>query len=354
VVSTADELEALKNKNEVLVLGVFPDPEGAERKAFTSVASRMDDVVFAEATSDAAAVVGASEDVSGPAVVLFKDFDEGKVVYDGDSTSDADIETFVAGNQLPLVVEFSQAMAPKIFGGPVKTHCLFFADSNDEATEGFLEGFRKAATEYRGSMLAIHVPETQDRVMEYFGLSAADMPTAVMVSMPEGGAMKKYMYTEEDTSADNLLEFSRKYFDGELKPFLKSDEVPANNDEPVKVVVGKNFEDVVFDETKDVLVEFYAPWCGHCKALAPTYESLGERFEGIDSVVIAKMDATANEVDHPDVNVRGFPTLKFFPGGDKNGQVLDYDGDRELDAFVSYIEDNAAIKFNLPEGDDEL
>ena len=44
-----------------------------------------------------------------------------------------------------------------------------------------------------------------------------------------------------------------------------------------QVVVGKNFDEIVMDETKDVLIEFYAPWCGHCKALAPKYDELGEK-----------------------------------------------------------------------------
>ncbi len=64
----------------------------------------------------------------------------------------------------------------------------------------------------------------------------------------------------------------------------------------VQVVVGTNFERVVLDKSKDVLVEFYAPWCGHCKQLAPVYEELGQTFSGVDSVVIAKVDMTANEV----------------------------------------------------------
>ena len=44
--------------------------------------------------------------------------------------------------------------------------------------------------------------------------------------------------------------------------------------------MGRNFEEIVNDETKDVLIEFYAPWCGHCKSLAPKYEELGEKVGG--------------------------------------------------------------------------
>lgn len=67
--------------------------------------------------------------------------------------------------------------------------------------------------------------------------------------------------------------------------------------------MAKTFKEMVTDVDKDVLIEFYAPWCGHCKALAPKYDELGDKMVN-ENVVIAKMDATANDVPPP-FEVRG-------------------------------------------------
>jgi len=50
-----------------------------------------------------------------------------------------------------------------------------------------------------------------------------------------------------------------------IPEFLKSEPIPESNNEPVKVIVGKSYKKEVLDSKKDVLLEFYAPWCGHCK-----------------------------------------------------------------------------------------
>lgn len=138
---------------------------------------------------------------------------------------------------------------------------------------------------------------------------------------------------------------------------MKSEDIPEKNDGPVKVVVGKSFESIVLDATKDVLIEFYAPWCGHCKSLAPKYEKLGEMFADSPSVVIAKIDATENDTP---VDIRGFPTLMFYPADDK-ANPLTYEGDRTEQAMAAWIRDNAATlkgtgaaKADAKKGHDEL
>jgi thioredoxin-like negative regulator of GroEL len=64
---------------------------------------------------------------------------------------------------------------------------------------------------------------------------------------------------------------------GKLEKTVKSEPVPASNDGPVKVLVADQFDELVIKSGKSVLIEFYAPWCGHCQSLAPTYEQARPR-----------------------------------------------------------------------------
>ena len=317
----------------------------------------MDDVSFALSTSDDVRK-HFGVDAGKETVVAVNKF-EGQanvVVMKGKSMDSADIAAFVEGNSLPLVIPFTQQNAPRIFRGPIKNHYLFFGDPEASYYNGIVSGFRAAATAASGKALFVTVDPSQDRVIEYFGITAADMPAAVLVSMPEGEQMKKFMMPKgTELTESTFKQFVTDYFAGKLKPFLKSEEVPAGESTgPVTVVVGKSFERIVLDPTKDVLLEFYAPWCGHCKQLAPDYDRLGSRFKSVDSVVIAKMDATANEVEYPGVNVKGFPTIILFPAT-TNGQAkqpIEFDGNRDIDGFISFLQKNAAKPFSLDDEDD--
>eukprot|EP00924_Labyrinthula_sp_SR-Ha-C_P003738 snap_masked-scaffold_3-processed-gene-3.41-mRNA-1 protein AED:0.16 eAED:0.16 QI:0/-1/0/1/-1/1/1/0/127 len=95
------------------------------------------------------------------------------------------------------------------------------------------------------------------------------------------------------------------------------------------------FKDTI-NNGKDTFVKFYAPWCGHCKRLAPTWTELAGEFASSDKVDIAKIDCT----QHRDIcsahGVRGYPTLKYFKNGASEGEK--YQGGRDINGLKRFLE----------------
>merc|ERR1719447_98805 len=103
-------------------------------------------------------------------------------------------------------------------------------------------------------------------------------------------------------------------------------------------------QQMVFQETRDVLFEIYAPWCGHCKAMEPAYNkvaALGEQEKLTDLVVLAKMDGTANESAVESIQVEGFPTIFFVKAGQK--EPIEYDGGRKAEEIWTWIKENSSF-----------
>ncbi|CAK7214210.1 Protein disulfide-isomerase erp38 [Sporothrix bragantina] len=107
-------------------------------------------------------------------------------------------------------------------------------------------------------------------------------------------------------------------------------------------LIPSNFDKVVLKSGKPTLVEFFAPWCGHCKNLAPVYEDLAQVFAFSDGVQIAKVDADAEKSLGKRFGVQGFPTLKYFDGTDAD--PVDYQGGRDIDSLSKFITEKTGIK----------
>lgn len=125
-----------------------------------------------------------------------------------------------------------------------------------------------------------------------------------------------------------------------LLPALASASAPASS---VIDLTPTNFDEVVLKSGKPALVEFFAPWCGHCKNLAPVYEELATGFQhAAGKVSVAKVDADEHKSLGKRFGVTGFPTLKWFDG--KSDKPEDYKGGRDLESLTKFISEKTAVK----------
>merc|ERR1712172_193111 len=292
----AEAVKTFVEGKTVAVLGCFKDETTDAAKAFLAAASNIDDMPFG-ITGDCS-----EHGVEGEAVVVVKTFDDGKAVLT-EGITEEEVAKFVSAESLPLVVDFNHETAQKIFSGEVKSHFLLFSSAKADDHEDKLTIMREQAKKNKGKMLFVTIntdEEDHKRILEFFGIVDSELPT--------------------------------------FRAIRLSEEIPEDWDkEPVKVLVGKNFHDVAMDVNKDVLVEFYAPWCGHCKQLAPIWDKLGEKYADNENIVIAKMDSTANELE--EVKVQGFPTIKLFKKG--TNEIVDYNGDRTVEGFSKFLDEPA-------------
>ena len=281
---------------------------------------------------------------------MFKNFDDRRAVYSGAIGKDALLE-FIQRYAVPLVVEFNHETAQKIFRGLVKSHILLFVNYKSDEYETTVKVATKLAEEFRNKVMFVTVDTEEDdhrRIIEFLGLKGEKFPTMRIIQMKDDIDKFKAVEGQHDqhdiTNEDNLRKFVQDYLDGKVPQHYLTEDLPEDwNKHPVKYLTGKNFDEVVMDKSKNVLVEFHAPWCGHCKKLAPVWDKLAETLEAEkkEDVAVAKMDATINELPHS--RVRSFPTIRLYKKGDDKEQV-EYNGERKLSSF-SFLKYNSSIGY---------
>ncbi|KAM4023766.1 protein disulfide-isomerase A2 [Anomaloglossus baeobatrachus] len=345
VVETVSAAEELIKAHENTVIGFFKDPEDADLKLFNEVASNTVDFTFGVAHKQE---IFDKFGVTGDSVVFFKSPD-GKYEYQGDEELGFDkdeLVKFLMVNTMDLVVEYNDQTSEKIFAAKIPNHLLLFINKTVDDQLQLLENFRQAAPDFKGKILFVVIDSAGPHagVLEYFGLTNEDIPTIRLINIDQ---VKKFAFKADKITAETVKEFCQGVLDGQIKQNLLSEEIPEDWDKkPVKVLVGKNFEEVAYDETKNVFVEFYAPWCTHCKELEPIWEELGEKYKDHENVVIAKIDGTANEIDG--LRVRGYPNLRFFPAGPER-KMIEYTKNRTVDLFSKFLDSGGV----LPQDEEE-
>lgn len=122
----------------------------------------------------------------------------------------------------------------------------------------------------------------------------------------------------------------------------------SGNDKDVIELTDSNFDKLVLDSDDVWLVEFFAPWCGHCQRLAPEWAKAATELKG--KVKLGALDATVHQSKAAQYGVQGYPTIKFFGGGKKDTHsARDYDGGRTASDIVSWALEKYAENVPAPE-----
>ncbi|MBN3308912.1 PDIA3 isomerase, partial [Amia calva] len=354
-IKTAAELEKYIGDRDASVVGFFADGSSMSQTEFLKSASALrESYRFAHTNSEELLQKHA---VEGEGIILFRPprlsnkFEEASVKFSEDKYTSSKIKKFIQDNIFGICPHMTEDNKDQLKGKDLLV-AYFDVDyeKNPKGSNYWRNRVMKVAKSFldQGKTLSFAVANRNsfNHDVSELGLDASSGELPVVGIRTANG--DKYVMQEEFSRDGKALErFLQDYFDGKLKRYLKSEPIPENNDGPVKVLVAENFDEIVNDDDKDVLIEFYAPWCGHCKSLEPKYKELGINQKRVFSqladdpnIVIAKMDATANDVPSP-YEVRGFPTIYFSPAGKKQSPKK-YEGGREVNDFIDYLKKEAS------------
>lgn len=333
-IKSAEDATTFVGDDKVVIVGIFPEFSGEEYKNFLAVAEKLrSDYEFGH-TTDAKLLPRGESSVKKPTIRLFKPFDE-LVVDFQDFQVDA-VEKFIEESSVPTLTLFSKDPAHhpyviKFFNSPNAKALLFMNFSID--FDSFKSKYEQVAAEYKSKGISFLLGDldASQGALQYFGLKEDQVPL-IIVQTNDG---KKYV--KDKVEPKQIASWIQEYTEGKLSPHRKSEAIPESNDEPVKVVVADTLEDIVFKSGKNVFLEFYAPWCGHCQKLAPILDEVAISFGNDADVIIAKLDATANDLPDDTFEVKGYPTLYFRSA---SGKIESYEGDRTKEDIIEFIQKN--------------
>ncbi|KAJ6539389.1 thioredoxin-like domain-containing protein [Mycena capillaripes] len=344
---TAANHEEFKHADNLVAVAYLASSTDVPAPEFSATAEKhRDDFLFGLST-DKDAIAAAKVDV--PALVVYRNFDEPRVVYPFPilDASTADMEDWIKELSVPTIAEVSSENYAT-YAQSHKPLAYLFLDPSSEHKDAEIALIKPIASKYKSKMNFVWIDAIKfgDHA-KALNLAEVKWPSFVIQDVQK---QLKFPYDQsKDVEAEGVESWVKQYLDGELKPQLKSEPIPETQDENVYNLVGKEFDQIVFDDSKDVFIEFYASWCGHCKRLKPTWDSLGDHYAPLKkTLTIAKMEAQENDLPpSAPFSIAGFPTIKFKKAGTR--EFIDYEGDRSYESLVSFLEEHAVHSLEIPE-----
>jgi len=334
--STPSEVSSFVAHKPIALVLFLANAEAPEAEALLSVAASADLPCATSIVDPAAAELGLGS-LSAPALVAFTNHAEPAAMDSNAGFSHASMLRFGKMHALPALVTYTSELEEALFSAQVGLHLLYFHSGEAERASASAS-LTKAGMELRGDAVIASVEASAHADVAAFfdvGPSGA-LPTPILMGFALANGTK--FAHRGGYEADAVVEFARAVMGGNTEPHLRSQPAPSDTGGALVELVGSTFAKVAHDPSKDVLVQFYSPSCGHCEKLKPVYRQVAAEFEATEDMIVAQMDATANDI--LGLEPEGFPTIVFYSKTNKEG--LEYDGSRDAHDLIHFIQDARA------------
>ncbi|EAR86102.1 protein disulfide isomerase (macronuclear) [Tetrahymena thermophila SB210] len=330
LVSNPSDLQDIIKDNDV-VLAYFGDSEeDKEYKIFESICLTYDHVKFVHSFDSATkdSVKGTFKNVK-----LFKNYDERENDFGQQQFTAEKLGKFIDDFSHPLVFPWGDTASSKIYSDK-NIGVLLFREAFDQSSLLVLQEIAKTRKLKEQIQFAQVDKQHKEysRISENIGATGLNLPAVFIVDPNEENAT--YLMEGEELNIKNLDRFINNFKNKRLTKYIKSLPIPENTGTAVQTIVRKNYDQVVRASNKDLLIMYFATWCGHCNQFKPKYEELAKRFVENTNLVFAMYDGVNNAVE--DVQVNSYPTLYFFKNGSKASPVK-YEGNRDADDLIQFV-----------------
>ncbi|XP_075726204.1 protein disulfide-isomerase 2 [Rhipicephalus microplus] len=239
-----------------------------------------------------------------------------------------------------------------LLSGPIRQFSLLFYSKNSADMTEALKNFRKAAASFRHQVVFVTInvdKEHFELILMYFHIWQGNVPALRFAEHDGVGFVTPFMPKADSLKAEDIKTFVEGVLNGSIKETPWFADSFNSTMHRVKMVVQENFDEVVFDKTKDVLVLFYSPWCTLCFHLTLDYDWLANRYNDREDLLIVKMDATMNELEHTDIH--SFPTLRLYKK--QTNEVEDDEDEKEGKELDDEVHDDMDKNVDKEQGEKE-
>ncbi|SCM10382.1 protein disulfide-isomerase, putative [Plasmodium chabaudi adami] len=270
------------------------------------------------------------------------------ILYENEYSEDYKINAlakWIDEKSEPLVIRFSEYYFSALFSPDTTTLFIFYNDINDLNKTDII----KCAKKHQAVTFAVsgNVEVYEKRLLSDLLIDDLQKPLMRIIQFKDDVQIPykyKPLSDEVEINEQSIDQFINEFLTDKKYFYKKSERILPDeyNNGYVKIIVADNYDDHIFNNDKNVVVLYYAPWCGHCHKLDPIYRRLGKRLKiYIDQnedykndVIISKIDAANNEIYN--VPIEGYPTIYLYEKSDKNNPIM-YNGEKTEEKLISWI-----------------